>query len=138
MGEGREIQLTVTTPTRVIVDEPVRSVQAEDASGRFGIEPGHERFLTTTVPSLVIYRPARGGERYLAVDHGTLRVTPDRVQLATRQAVASDDLDELARIVEEVFSRQGEAHRRTGQSFAEIELSAWRKLMEYEERRAKT
>jgi F-type H+-transporting ATPase subunit epsilon len=138
MGEGRGMRLTVTTPTRVIVDEAVRSVQAEDASGRFGIEPGHERFLTTTVPSLVVYRPAGGGERYVAVDHGTLRVTPDHVQLATRQAVASDDLDELERVVAEHYERQRESHRSTGRSFAEIELSAWRKLMEYEDRHAKT
>jgi len=138
MGEGREMRLTVMTPTRVVVDEPVRSVQAEDASGRFGIEPGHERFLTTTVASLVIYRPTGGGERYVAVDHGTLRVTPERVQLATRQAVLSDDLDELERVVEEQYERQRESHRRTGRSFADIELNAWRKLMEYEERHAKT
>ncbi len=139
MPDGRrEIQLIVTTPTRVLVDEPVRSVQAEDASGRFGIEPGHEHFLTTTVPSIVLYRPVVGGETCIAVDHGTLRVTPQRVQIATRQAVASDDLDELERIVEEEFEKQRETDRRAGKSFAEIELGAWRKMMEYEQRQAGT
>lgn len=135
---GHKIQLIVTTPTRVIVDEPVRSVQAEDETGRFGIEPGHEHFLTTTVASIVLYRPVGGGEKYVAVDHGTLRVTPKRVQLATRQAVASDDLDELERIVEEQFETERETHRRAAASFAEIELSAWRKMMEYEQRQART
>ena len=136
--EGRELRLVVTTPMTVVVDEAVRSVQAEDASGRFGIEPGHERFLTTAVPSIVIYRLLDGGEKFVAVDRGMLRVTPGRVQIATRQAVASDDLDELERVVEETSAKQGETSRRAGQSFAEIELSAWRKLMEYEQRRAKT
>jgi F-type H+-transporting ATPase subunit epsilon len=139
MPEGKhEIQLIVTTPTRVIVDEPVRSLQAEDPTGRFGVEPGHEHFLTTTVPSILLYRPVGGGEKYVAVDRGTLRVMPKRVQVATRHAVASDNLDELERVVEEEFEKQSETHRRAGQSFAEIELSAWRKLMEYEQRQART
>ncbi len=139
MPDGRrEMRLVVTTPTRVIVDEAVSSVQAEDASGRFGVEPGHESFITSTVPSIVIYRPAEGDEKYVAVDHGTLRVTRNQVQLATRQAVVSDDLDELERVVEEEFEKQTEASRRTGKSFSEIELSAWRKLMEYEHRQVRT
>lgn len=139
MAEGaRELRLVVTTPMAVVVDEAVRSMQAEDASGRFGIEPGYERFLTTSVPSIVIYRLLDGGEKFVAVDRGTLRVTPGRVQLATRQAVASDNLDELERVVEQEFEKQGETHRRAGRSFAEIELSAWRKLMEYEHRERRT
>jgi len=139
MPDGpRTIALLVTTPTTVVVDEPVRSMQAEDPSGRFGIEPGHEHFLTTTVPSIVIYRTFEGEEKYVAIDHGTLRATPHRVQLATRQAVVSDDLDELERIVDEHRATQREVHRRAGQSFGEIELSAWRKMMEYEQRQART
>ncbi len=139
MPDGRrEMQLIVTTPTRVIVDEPVRSVQAEDASGRFGIEPGHERFLTTTVPAILMYRPSTGGEEYVAVDRGTLRVTPDRVQLATRQAVASGNLDELERVVEQQFERERDVHREALTSFADMELSAWRKMMKYEERQARS
>jgi len=138
MPDGRrDIRLVVTTPTRVVIDETVHSVQAEDASGRFGIEPGHEHFLTTIVPSILMYRGA-ADERFVAVDSGTLRVTPERVQLATRQAVTSDDLDELERVVEEQFQRETETHRRAGVSFAEIELSAWRKMMEYEERQVRS
>jgi len=133
MPDGRrEMQLIVTTPTRVIVDEPVRSVQAEDASGRFGIEPGHEHFLTTTVPGILMYRPSTG------VDRGALRVTPDRVQLATRQAVASGDLDELERVVEQQFERERDVHREALTSFADMELSAWRKMMKYEERHVRS
>lgn len=139
MPDGRrEMQLIVTTPTRVIVDEPVRSVQAEDASGRFGIEPGHEHFLTTTVPGILMYRPSTGGEQYAAVDRGALRVTPDCVQLATRQAVASGDLDELERVVEQQFERERDVHREALTSFADMELSAWRKMMKYEERHVRS
>jgi F-type H+-transporting ATPase subunit epsilon len=139
MADGRrEMQLIVTTPTRVIVDEPVRSVQTEDASGRFGIEPGHEHFLTTAVSSILMYRPTAGGEKYVAVDRGTLRVTPDRVQLATRQAVASGNLDELERVVEQQFEHERDVHREALTSFADMELSAWRKMMKYEERQVRS
>ena len=89
------MKLIVTTPTRVVVDREVSYVQAEDRSGRFGLLPGHENFLTALVPSVLIYRSGPGGagrEAYVAVRRGILRVTPEGVQVAVRDAHASDDL----------------------------------------------
>ena len=89
------MRLRVTTPPRIFVDREVTYVQAEDSSGRFGILPGHEHYLTVLVPSILIYRYSDGGgerEAYIAVRHGVLRVTGDGVEVAVRDAHASDDL----------------------------------------------
>jgi F-type H+-transporting ATPase subunit epsilon len=42
------MRLIITTPTAIALDaSSVRHVRAEDASGAFGIEPGHADFLAT-------------------------------------------------------------------------------------------
>ena len=134
------MKLRVTTPPRVIVDREVSYVQGEDASGRFGILPGHEPFLTAVAPSILIYRYRDGGserERYVAVRHGVLRVDPEGVQVAVRDAHESENLsglrDELRKARE---SRDSRSHRLT-RSLYQMQLAAWRRLMEYEDVRAR-
>ena len=134
------MRLRVTTPPRIFVDREVTYVQAEDSSGRFGILPGHEHYLTVLVPSILIYRYSDGGgerEAYIAVRHGVLRVTGDGVEVAVRDAHASDDLaglqEEIRRTRED---RRGRSYRLT-RSLYQMQIAAWRRLMEYEDVRAR-
>ena len=134
------IRLRVTVPTRVVLDREVTYVQAEDPSGRFGILPRHEPYLTAVAPSILVYRygtPGREREAYIAVRHGVLRVTKDEVQVAVREAHRSDDLaalqDEIRRYRE---NRKGRSYRST-RSLYQMQIAAWRRLMEYEDVRAR-
>ncbi len=134
------MKLRVTVPTRLVLDREVTYVQAEDPSGRFGILPGHEPYLTTLVPSILVYRYREGGgerEAYLAVRQGVLRVTKEEIQVAVREAHASDN---LASLQEEVRSaREGRDVRsyRSTRSLYQMQLAAWRRLMEYEDVRSR-
>jgi F-type H+-transporting ATPase subunit epsilon len=134
------MRLRVTAPTRLVLDREVTYVQAEDPSGRFGILPGHEPYLTTLVPSILVYRYRDGGgerEAYLAVRQGVLRVTTEEIQVAVREAHASDN---LASLQEEVRSaREGRDVRsyRSTRSLYQMQLAAWRRLMEYEDVRSR-
>ena len=134
------MKLRVTVPTRLVLDREVTYVQAEDPSGRFGILPGHEPYLTTLVPSILVYRYREGGgerEAYLAVRQGVLRVTKEEIQVAVREAHASDN---LASLQEEVRSaREGRDVRsyRSSRSLYQMQLAAWRRLMEYEDVRSR-
>ena len=129
------MRLQLTDPTRVLVDRDVTYVQAEDASGRFGILPGHEPFLTTLAPSILIYRFKDGGreeESYVAVRNGVLRVTGEGVQAAVRDAHLSGDLaglrDEIRKNREAHTSRAYTSAR----SMYQMQIAAWRRLMEFE------
>ena len=132
------MRLRVTTPTQVVVDRDVAYVQAEDPSGRFAVLPGHERYLTAVVPSIVIYRVAAGGrEAYVAVRHGVLRVTEEGVEVAVRDAHASDDLAGLQQSIREDRKNRGSRSYRSSRSLYQMQISAWRRLMEYEDVRAR-
>jgi len=75
--------LRIADPTRVLVDREVSYVQAEDRSGRFGILPGHEPYLSALVPSILIYRYKEGmGER-----------NPQEPQYPVRAFISLDALD---------------------------------------------
>ena len=141
MGESEirnpksEIRLRLTGPTRVLVDRDVTYVQAEDRSGRFGILPRHEPYLTALVPSIIVYRyKDRGRERetYVAVRSGVLRVTREGVQVAVRDAHLSDDLAGLQDIIRK--HRQANTARSyiSARSMYRMQIAAWRRLMEFE------
>ena len=88
--------LEILVPDAVVLDTRVTGVQAADATGRFGLRPGHEPFVTVLVPSLLVYTDEAGTERYAAVDGGALVLEGDRVSVVTREAVLSDRLDDLS------------------------------------------
>lgn len=133
------MRLTVTTPTTVVLDRDVTYVQAEDPSGRFGVLPGHEPYLTALVPSILIYRYGDGGgrEAYVAVRQGVLRVTRDAVEVAVREAHQSDDLAQLEDEIRKARENWRQKSYRSTRSLYQMQLAAWRRLMEYEDVRSR-
>ena len=133
------MRLTVTTPTTVVLDRDVTYVQAEDPSGRFGVLPGHEPFLTALVPSILAYRYGDGGgrEAYVAVRQGVLRVTGDAVEVAVREAHQSDDLAQLQDEIRKARENWRQKSYRSTRSLYQMQLAAWRRLMEYEDVRSR-
>lgn len=134
------MRLRISVPTEVVLDRKVTYVQAEDPSGRFGMLPGHERFLTVVVPSILVYRYREGSaerEAYAAVRHGTLRVSEDAVELAVREAILSEDLADLEKEMRRL--RKGRSLRayRSARSLYQMQIGAWRRLMEYEDVRSR-
>jgi F-type H+-transporting ATPase subunit epsilon len=69
----------------------------EDASGSFGILPGHERFATVLAFGLSHFRVAGGAWEYLAVPGGLLYVRDDAMILCARRLFRHPDYEEVAR-----------------------------------------
>jgi F-type H+-transporting ATPase subunit epsilon len=134
------VRLRITVPTRVVLDRDVTYVQAEDPSGRFGILPGHESYLTALVPSILVYRYRDGGpesESYVAVRHGVLRVNKDEIQVAVREAHMGRDLQDLQQKVRNARENRDQRSYRSTRSLYQMQIAAWRRLMEYEDVRAR-
>ncbi len=104
------MRLLITTPTAVVVDETgVGAVRAEDESGSFGILDGHDDLLTALTVSVVSWRRAGELPRFCAVRRGILSVSGGReVAIATREAIAGDDLDRLEQVVLTEFRRNAD------------------------------
>lgn len=127
------MRLTVTTPLAIVVDTgDVAHLRAEDATGAFGILPGHADFLTALALSVLSWRDGRGAEHHVAVRGGMLRVHGgDMVAVATREAVPGEDLAQLEAEVVSRF-RRGVAEEAAARTDAQrLYLAAIRRILHY-------
>lgn len=127
------MRLLITTPTQVIVDHAdIVAVRAEDASGSFGILPGHAAFLTALTVSIVSWRHADGRQKFCGVRRGVLSVSHgNEVAVATRQAVVGEDLDHLETVVLTEFRNATEAERAARLEAMQLHVRAIRQILQY-------
>lgn len=122
------MKLTITTPLRTVARaDGVVSVRAEDETGLFGLEHGHAALLTVLVPSVVTWQDA-GGQHHAAVRGGLLTLRDDHVEIATREAVLSDDLDELRPEVIRTFQAAQQEEESSSSQTTRLEAEAVRRI----------
>jgi F-type H+-transporting ATPase subunit epsilon len=126
------MKFSITTPLAVAADVPdVSYVRAEDATGAFGILPGHADFLTTLTVSVVTWR-TNGVEHHMAVRGGVLTVRGgDEVAIVTREAVGEDSLAQLGEAVITEMRKEQESEVSSRLSGTRIELAALRQIERY-------
>ena len=127
------MRLLITTPTAVIADEPaVVAVRAEDETGSFGILQGHADFLTALSVSVVAWRRADESQHYCAVRRGVLRVSGgNEVAIASREAIAGDDLGHLEQVVTGQLRSELENERTARTESLQLQMKAIRQIVRY-------
>lgn len=127
------MRLTVTTPLAIAVDtDDVTHLRAEDASGAFGILTGHADFLTAIAVSVVSWRNGQGEEHHVAVHGGMLEVRGGgTIAIATREAVAGDDLRRLESEVLVRFRRQLAEEQAARKDAQRLYLAAIRQICHF-------
>jgi F-type H+-transporting ATPase subunit epsilon len=125
------MHLVVTEPARVVAEhDDVVSVRAEDASGSFGILPGHADLITVLMPSVVAWRHADGRCGWCAVRRGVLSVRGGHeVAIATRQAQLGDDLAALEHAVLARYRAELDAERRARVTATRLHTAAIRQII---------
>src|SRR5947209_3951278 len=93
------MDLEVLVPDGPVIQAKVNRVRAADASGQFGLLPGHECFLTLLSPCVISFREESGPERYAAADGGVLLLEKDRISVVTREAAVADRIEDVAEAV---------------------------------------
>lgn len=122
------LSLEILAPDEVVVRTAIGGFRAADASGCFGILPGHEDFQTLLTPGLIEYRPADGGTRYAAVDGGVLLLENGRLQIATREAAIADTLDEVAAAALRMLGGRQAQEQAARAEFAELQAALLREV----------
>ncbi|MEZ5670682.1 MAG: F0F1 ATP synthase subunit epsilon [Alphaproteobacteria bacterium] len=126
------MRLVVTTPVAVVVDaDGVRHVRAEDATGAFGILPGHADLVTVLQVCVLTWRDGAGAEHHVAVRGGVLSVGGGTVAVVTREAVGEDTLQRLGAAVLDRLRSDAEAEAAARTSSARMHLAAIRALDRY-------
>ncbi|HEY7220851.1 MAG TPA: F0F1 ATP synthase subunit epsilon [Candidatus Binatia bacterium] len=126
------MRLVVITPTEVTVDQEVGHVRAEDLSGSFGIASGHADLLTTLEICVIRWRNQQDIEHYVAVRGGVLRVSGGRlVEVATREAIVSEDLGQLRDRILVAMRKNREAELSARAGALRLEHAAIREIHRY-------
>ena len=125
------MRLLITTPLSVVVEaDGISALRAEDASGSFGVLPGHADFLTSLAIGVVRWRDGEGTAHYCAVRGGVLTVTGGReIAIATRVAVLGDDLATLDETVLARFRADTETERAERADSTRLQLNAIRQIV---------
>lgn len=125
------MKLVVTTPFAAVTrTQEAAHVRAEDASGAFGILPGHADFLTSLETSVLTWRDMQGAEHHVALRGGLFSVrSGDSILVAAPEAVADDDLDRLQSEVLARFQREVEEERAAHTSAQRLHLAAIRQII---------
>jgi F-type H+-transporting ATPase subunit epsilon len=127
------MRLRITTPLAVVVDEDdILSLRAEDATGSFGILPRHVDFLTSLAISIVSWQSKDETRRYCAVRGGVFSVDAGRdIAIATREAIAGDDLATLDQTVLARLRTDVEAERTERVESTRLQLNAIRQIVSH-------
>lgn len=127
----KSLHLLVTTPFDVLIDvDDVRALRVEDASGSFGILPGHADFMTVLPVSILRWRDSADVMHYCALRGGVLSVSNGTsVEVACRQGMLGDDLEQLAAEVAEFEAEERDAEKRARTSEMKMHASAVRQIV---------
>jgi F-type H+-transporting ATPase subunit epsilon len=127
------MKLSVATPLAIVVEvNDVAHLRAEDETGAFGILPGHADFLTALSLSVATWRDHAGREHHIALRGGVLEVRGgDMIRVATREAVADDDLRRLETEVLTSFRRRTEEEAKVRLDAQRLYLAAIRQICRF-------
>lgn len=123
----KRLLLRVRTPSRTVLDVPVRAIRAEDRNGWFGIGPGHTELIAVLPVGLLVYRDDEG-EGYVAVGGGLLHMHDEQCRVMVREALASRDLDALGPELEAYVRRRRERIERERGILDELAREALRRF----------
>ena len=127
------MRLVIATPMSLVLQrDGVVAVRAEDESGSFGIWPGHADFLTVLSISILRWRETKGNEHYCALRRGVFTVTGGQtITIATREAIVSEDFNQLEDVVLRRFREALEAEQSARVETTRLQTLAIRRIIQY-------
>ena len=125
------LHLLLSSLGSVLVDQAgVRSVRAQDASGGFGLWPGHADLLSLLGVGVLSWRDAQQHWHFCAVSGGVLTLQRGcELHVATREAVLSDDLDQLEHRVLARLRERDQREQAARRNSRHLEVQVLRELI---------
>ena len=107
----------------------VTSFVGEDASGSFGIQPNHARFMTTLVFGLARFRLGTGDWQYLALPGAVLYFNDNELTISTRHFLIDTDLERISTLLEQQLISEEENLHATRDSLHRMEQAMLKRML---------
>jgi F-type H+-transporting ATPase subunit epsilon len=120
-----ELTLRVITPDRIVVDEPVESVQLPALDGSMGVLPRHAPMVAALQAGVLRYRPKSGAaganEKVLFVSDGFAEVNGALLRVVCEAGETAGEIDEARAKEAEQRARERLAKHGNGGSESEFD-----------------
>lgn len=123
-----QLQLLSPCQTRLITE--VESFIAEDASGSFGIQANHGRFLTWLVFGLARFKAQDNDWQYLALPGAAVSFDNNTLTLNTRYFLLDPDCRKISAQLDQLYAEEQEALRASQESVERMEIAMLKRLKE--------
>lgn len=112
----------------------VHSFVGRDRSGSFGIQAGHETFVTCLQPGLARFRMADECWHYIAQPGAVILFQDQTLQLSTAQFLLSDERETLVSQMDAQWQELDQQLGSTKRNIAQVEQALARKIWEMNRR----
>ncbi len=128
----RTFRLHLQDASQYRLVEDAVSFMGEDASGGFGLQAHHQRFMTSLIFGLARYRTADGVWHYVVLPGGLLYFRDNDLFIATRRFFQDDNLQRIMGEYEQKLRREEEAMRQLKDNLHQLEQEMLRRLWRIE------
>jgi len=109
--------------------EGVTSFVGEDASGSFGIQANHARFMTTLVFGLARFRLETEEWQYLALPGAVVYFNNNELSISTRHFLIDTDLERISALLEQQLITEEDNLRATKESLHRMEQAMLKRML---------
>jgi F-type H+-transporting ATPase subunit epsilon len=109
--------------------EGVTSFIGEDASGSFGIQANHARFMTTLVFGLARFRLGTDDWQYLALPGAVVYFTNNELSISTRHFLIDTDIERISILLEQQLIAEEDNLRATRESLRRMEQAMLKRML---------
>ncbi|MDP1664853.1 MAG: F0F1 ATP synthase subunit epsilon [Methylobacter sp.] len=107
----------------------VTSFVGEDASGSFGIQAHHARFMTTLIFGLARFRLETEDWQYLALPGAVVYFNNNELSISTRHFLIDTDLERISTLLEQQLIAEEENLRSTRESLQRMEQAMLKRML---------
>jgi F-type H+-transporting ATPase subunit epsilon len=109
--------------------ESVTSFVGEDASGSFGVQANHARFMTTLVFGLARFRLGTDDWQYLALPGAVLYFNNNELSISTRHFLIDTDIERISSLLEQQLIAEEDNLRATRESLHRMEQAMLKRML---------
>ncbi|PPD29374.1 MAG: hypothetical protein CTY21_12760 [Methylomonas sp.] len=122
--------LLLLSPGQTRLIAGVASFIGEDASGSFGIQANHGRFITWLVFGLARFKQPDAAWQYLALPGAAATFENNTLTLNTRYFLLDPDCGKISAQLDQRYAEEQEALRASQESVQRMELTMLKRLKE--------
>lgn len=124
-----QFTLNLFDATHELRIDGVTSFIGEDASGSFGIQSNHARFMTTLVFGLARFRQVKADWHYLALPGAVVYFNDNELTLSTRHFLIDTDLERISTLLDQKLIAEEENLRATRDSLRKMEQAMFKRMV---------